>query len=192
MDYRETTLTVFGTTHIVRTERTGTVRQLEIAHTRAVRATLESLHAAGKAPALAAAKKAARDAHHLAYNHKSGPLLRDAIEADKTMKRIEKFKPTLMSFPKSGATPHPKVKFDLSPEDPMFAGLHEYIDPDAQPAAPAADEPRALMGPKAFLASLLAPFQAPAPAAEEPPADEPMDLEAFLNDFFAVADAPTD
>jgi hypothetical protein len=38
--HRETTITVFGKTQVIRTEHTGTVKQLETAHTKAVRAAL--------------------------------------------------------------------------------------------------------------------------------------------------------
>ncbi|WP_406501582.1 hypothetical protein OHA04_27565 [Streptomyces sp. NBC_01590] len=185
MDYRETTVTVYGTTRTVRTGRTGTVRQMETAHTRAVRATLEELRAAGKAGALAAAKKTAREAVHAARNHASGPLVTAAADANRAVERIEKFKVNVLAFPnfKAMSRPHPPVKFDLEPTDALFADVHEFIDPDA-PAEepPAVEEPRTLVGGKAFLNSLLAAHQPPAPAVEEPAED--MDLEEFLNDFF--------
>ncbi|MGW6416300.1 hypothetical protein [Streptomyces sp. NPDC055055] len=191
MDYRETTVTVYGTTRTVRTERTGTVRQMETAHTRAVRTAVEELRAAGKAGALAAAKKTARDAVHAARHHASGPLVTAAEDATRAVKRIEDFKVTALSFPnfKAMTRPHPPVKFDLEPTDALFADIHEFIDPDALAAeeAAAVEQPRTPMGGKDFLASLLASVQPPAPA-EEPPAEEPMDLEAFLNDFFAPVD----
>ncbi|WP_327415423.1 hypothetical protein [Streptomyces sp. NBC_01233] len=188
MDYRETTVTVYGTRRTVRTERTGTVRQMETAHTRAVRATLEELHATGKAGALAAAKRTARAADAKARNHHSGPDLIAAQDAHRAVKRIEKRKFEAPTFPnfKAMTRPHPPVKFDLEPTDALFDGLHEFIDPDAPTEEPpAAEEPRAPMGAQNFLASLLASVQ-PAPV-EEPPADEEMDLEAFLNDFFDPA-----
>ncbi|GHA94469.1 hypothetical protein [Streptomyces chryseus] len=191
MDYRETTVTVYGTTHTVRTERTGTVRQMETAHTRAVRATLEELHAAGKDQALAAAKATARKADAKARNHNSGPDLIAAQDAHRAVKRIEKRKFEAPSFPnfKAMTRPHPPVKFDLDPTDTLFADCHEFIDPNATVEPPAVEEPRPPMGAKNFLASLLASVQPPAPV-EEPAAEEPMDLEEFLNDFFAPTTTP--
>ncbi|MEU9033783.1 hypothetical protein AB0D45_02545 [Streptomyces sp. NPDC048352] len=189
MDYRETTVTVYGTTRTVRTERTGTVRQMETAHTRAVRATLEELHAAGKGKALAAAKRAARDADAKARNHHSGPDLIAAQDAHRAVARIEKRKFEAPSFPnfKAMTRPHPPVKFDLDPTDALFADCHEFIDPDAPTEEPpAVEEPRTPMGAQNFLASLLASVQPPAPV-EEPAAEDPLDLEAFLNDFFDPA-----
>lgn len=46
MQFRETTITIFGEARVIRTERTGTVRQLESAHTKAVRAALSETYAA--------------------------------------------------------------------------------------------------------------------------------------------------
>lgn len=191
MDYRETTLTVFGATRTVRTERTGkrTVRQLETAHTRAVRAAAEELHAAGKAAALAAAKTAARAADAAAFRHHSGPAVVAAHEAHERVARFQKGRKfEAPAFPDMEARrrPHPPVKYDLAPTDDLFAGLYEFIDPDAPAApdaAPAVEEPRAPMGAGNFLASLLAAVQPPAPA-EEP--DDLLNLEDFLNDFFAA------
>lgn len=192
MDYRETTVTVYGTTRSVRTERTGTVRQLETAHTRAVRTTAEELRAAGKPAALAAAKTAARAADAAAYRHHSGTAAVAAHNAHERVARIEKKRTfEALAFPDMAARrrPHPPVKFDLAPTDALFADCHEFIDPDA-PApdaapAPAVEEPRPPMGGKNFLASLLAAVQPPAPAVEDP--EELLNLEDFLNDFFAPA-----
>lgn len=44
--YRETTITVFGKTQVIRTERKTTITALETAHTRAVRAALTEAYAA--------------------------------------------------------------------------------------------------------------------------------------------------
>ncbi|EMF20389.1 hypothetical protein H114_32639 [Streptomyces gancidicus BKS 13-15] len=138
MDYRETTVTVFGETRTIRTERTGRVRtdrQLESAHTKAVRAALTAMHEAGKADALAAAEKAARKAEHAARHDHSGPLFDAAREARARVDGIRRRKFTAPSCPdlKARLRPEP-VRFDLTPDDPLFADIHEYIDPDA-PAA---------------------------------------------------------
>ena len=45
-DFRETTVTVTGTTRTIRTERIGTVKQLEAAHTKAVKAALVEMRKA--------------------------------------------------------------------------------------------------------------------------------------------------
>lgn len=45
-DFRETWLRLYGVERVVRTERTGSVKQLEAAHTAAVKAALAELHAA--------------------------------------------------------------------------------------------------------------------------------------------------
>jgi hypothetical protein len=45
-NHRETIITVFGKSQVIRTERTGTVKQLEAAHTKAVRAALVETYAA--------------------------------------------------------------------------------------------------------------------------------------------------
>jgi hypothetical protein len=147
MDFRETTVTVYGVTRTIRTERTGrvrTVRQLETAHTKAVRATLAELHQAGKGQALAAAEKAATKAEKAARDHRSGPLLREAQEARKHVEGIAKRKFESPSFPdlKARVRPEP-VKFDLTPDDPMFADVHEFFDPEAEAAERAAAEQRA-------------------------------------------------
>ncbi|MCY0957712.1 hypothetical protein [Streptomyces sp. H27-H5] len=187
MDYRETTVTIYGVRRTVRTERTGTVRQMETAHTRAVRATLEELHDANKARALAAAKRTARAADEKARGHNSGPDQRAAFDANRAVAQIEKRKFEAPTFPNFAAMarPHPPVKFDLDPTDAQFADCHEFINPNATAPAPVVEEPRPLMGPGNFLASLLASVQPP--AIEEPATEEPMDLEAFLNDFFDPA-----
>lgn len=190
MAHRETTVTVYGTTRTIRTEQTGTARQLETAHTRAVKAALTELHDAGKTAALAAAKKTAAAADREARTNWSATTAVAAQDARSTVeniqKRIRKCAWTGYSFPNLDAMrrPHPPVKFDLDPTDTLFADCHEFIDPDAPTEEPpAAEEPRPLMGAKPFLDSLLAAHQPPAPAAEEPVED--MDLDEFLNDFFA-------
>ncbi|MFF5655229.1 hypothetical protein [[Kitasatospora] papulosa] len=138
-DFRETTLTVYGVTQTVRTERTGrvrTVKQLDTAHTKAVRTALTELHEAGKGDALAAAEKAAKKAEAAAYNHGSGPLLVRAQEARAHVKHLQNRKFTAPSFPdlKARVRPEP-VKFDLTPDDALFADVHEYFDPAAEQAA---------------------------------------------------------
>ncbi|MEW2066674.1 hypothetical protein [Streptomyces sp. NPDC007346] len=188
MAHRETTVTVHGTRRTIRTEQTGTVRQMETQHTRAVRAAIEELHAAGKVDALSAAQKGARAAVHAARNHNSGPLVTAAVDASRAVKRIETFKVNVLSFPnlKAMTRPHPAVKFDLDPTDPCLAEAHhEVIDPDALAAVePTAEEPPARLPGQTFLDSLLA-RHLPTPTPKE---EEPMDLETFLNDFFAPAD----
>lgn len=160
MNYRETTVTVYGTTRTIRTERpSGTTRQLETAHTRAVRTALQELHTAGKDQALTAAKAAAVKTDAAARHHHSGPAATAAHHAHQAVKRIERRKfeaPSFQDF-KAGTRPHPPVKFNLTPTDPMFAGLHEYIDPDAPATDPTpAEEPRPLTDAKTFLDSPLA------------------------------------
>lgn len=142
MDYRETTVTVYGTTRTIRTERTGTARQMETAHTRAVRAALEELHAAGKDKALAAAKRTARAADAAARNHHSGPAVTAAQHAHRAVARVEKRTFATLAFPSLAAMtrPHPPVKFDLDPADPRFAGIYEVFDPEAEAAERAAAE----------------------------------------------------
>ncbi|MFE4329652.1 hypothetical protein ACFRQM_09370 [Streptomyces sp. NPDC056831] len=188
MAHRETTVTVYGTTRTIRTERTGTARQLETRHTRAVKAALKELHEAGKDAALAAAKKTARAADRAVLKRHCAPTVIAAQDAHRAVKRIEKRTWTGYTFPDLDAmrAPFQAPKFDLDPTDALFADCHDFIDPDApakQP--PTVEEPRPLMGGKAFLDSLLAAHQSPAPAVEEPAED--MDLEEFLNDFFAPA-----
>ncbi|WP_128378531.1 hypothetical protein [Streptomyces cavernae] len=165
MDFKETTVTVFGVTRIIRTERTGrvrTIRQLETSHTKAVRAALTELHEAGKADALAAAEKTARKAEAAARNHGSGPLLIKAQTARQRVKDIQARKFTAPAFPdlKARGRPEP-VKFDLSPDAPIFADIHEYFDPDAEQAAEeasaAAEEAPSPMSAREFLDWLLSP-----------------------------------
>jgi hypothetical protein len=45
-DFRETTVRVYGVERVVRTERAGSAKQLEAAHTKAVKAALEEMHTA--------------------------------------------------------------------------------------------------------------------------------------------------
>ncbi|CAL9611530.1 hypothetical protein SUDANB1_05637 [Streptomyces sp. enrichment culture] len=138
MDFRETTVTVYGTTRTIRTERTGTVKQLDAAHTKAVRAALTELHEAGKGDALKAAQAAAKKAAAAARDHASGPLLQAAIDAQKHVKHIQNRKFTVPSFPSLKARLRPEpLKFDLSPTDPVFHGVHEFFDPEAEAAAAA-------------------------------------------------------
>ncbi|WP_338675970.1 hypothetical protein V1460_25600 [Streptomyces sp. SCSIO 30461] len=137
MDLRETAITVFGVTRIIRTERKSTIRALEMAHTKAVRDALTELHNAGKSDALRAARKAAQVSEAAAYQHASGPMAQAAHNARRRVRDIEKRKFTAPSFPDLKARMRPEpVKFDLSPTDPMFADIHEFFDPDAEPAAP--------------------------------------------------------
>ncbi|MFJ6636629.1 hypothetical protein ACIQMR_35475 [Streptomyces sp. NPDC091376] len=58
VQYRETTITVAGVAHVVRTERTGTVKQLEAAHTKAVKATIVDARRANLPTFIAAAEAA--------------------------------------------------------------------------------------------------------------------------------------
>lgn len=48
-DFRETTLTLAGVAHTIRTERTGSVKQLEAAHLKAVKAAIDNTRAQGVA-----------------------------------------------------------------------------------------------------------------------------------------------
>lgn len=89
MEFRETTVTVYGVTRTIRTERTGTTRQLETKHTKAVRAALTEMHEAGKGGALAAAEKTAKKAEAAARHHASGPELREAQDARRRVKEIQ-------------------------------------------------------------------------------------------------------
>ncbi|MFG2404246.1 hypothetical protein ACGFR8_07880 [Streptomyces brevispora] len=186
MAHRETTVTVYGTTRTIRTEQTGTVRQMETAHTKAVKAALQELHTTGKDAALSAAKKAAAAADRACRDRLTPATAVAAENARSRIKRINKRQWTGYSFPNLDAMrrPHAPVKFDLDPADTLFADCHEFIDPDApteQP--PVVEEPRPLMGAKAFLDTLLAAHQPPAPTGQEPTEDT--DLEEFLNGFFA-------
>ncbi|MEW1551407.1 hypothetical protein [Streptomyces tsukubensis] len=45
-DFRETLIRIYGTEHIIRTERTGSVKQLEAAHTRAVKTAITEIRVA--------------------------------------------------------------------------------------------------------------------------------------------------
>ncbi|MDX3551020.1 hypothetical protein PV729_04405 [Streptomyces europaeiscabiei] len=109
-DYRETTIRIAGTVHVVRTERgSASVRQLEAAHTKAVRNTIVAARKS-TLPALEASAKAAEDA---ASGHRSGPALEEATRRRAAVRRAQRG--TLPSWGtynvEAAAKPFPRVRF---------------------------------------------------------------------------------
>lgn len=168
--HRETTITVYGVTRTIRTEQTGTTRQLEAAHTKAVKAALEELHAAGKGAALASARAAAEAAGAKSRNHHSGLFLIEAQRLRDRVARIEKRKFTAPAGGRYPAMrrPFPPVKCDIDVTDPRVADYHEAITPGA-PAHP-------------DTASAEAAVEEPAPIA---PLSE-VGMSAWLEQFFSL------
>ncbi|MCF3101453.1 hypothetical protein IPZ58_07645 [Streptomyces roseoverticillatus] len=143
--FRETTIRIFGIERVIRTERAaGTVKALEGAHTRAVKAAIEAMYApAAKARA---AEFRARANECRAFGRR--PLDEDASRAREALpygvdfvseaKRLDKEAKSLerrwFTAPKDRCAemrrPHPKVRYNLTPADPLISDFYEpTIDP---------------------------------------------------------------
>ncbi|PKA37945.1 hypothetical protein [Streptomyces sp. SM8] len=109
MQFRETILRSQGVEHVVRTEGTGTVKQLEAAHTKAVKATLLEL----KRETLPALRKAAEDAAAKAGHQTFGVEYHRAEALRVAVRRAEKG--TITKFGTYDVAtmrkPWPKVRF---------------------------------------------------------------------------------
>lgn len=132
-EYRETTITVFGKTQVIRTERTTTIKAMETLHTRAVRNALKEAYAAvpdetkkaAKAKMQKKADKLEPRNHILNWtpedraNYYKAAALRDAI----VLVGKHKFEPAKSSY--VDPRPIPVRYTDTIPDS--VKEYHEYI-----------------------------------------------------------------
>ncbi|MEU1373007.1 hypothetical protein ABZ442_04995 [Streptomyces triculaminicus] len=140
--FRETTIRILGIERVIRTERvSGTVQALEAAHTKAVKAAAEEMYAPA-AKARAAEFRARADEYRALER---GPFdearflakkalpygvdfLSEAKRLDKEAKSLER---RWFTVPKDRCAelrrPHPKVRYNLAPTDPLISDCYEPI-----------------------------------------------------------------
>ncbi|MEU9313427.1 hypothetical protein [Streptomyces sp. NPDC048256] len=132
--HRETTIYILGTRHTVRTERTGTVRQLESAHQKAVRTALKDLYAAVPARD----KQAAADRLHEQARTEPDSYRRSALKETAQGIGSHKFAPPTGRWAEVRRTP--RTPSALTPQDVLdkHSGVtHEHIpDPASPPGNP--------------------------------------------------------
>ena len=148
MAHRETVIKAFGVERTIRTEQTGTAKQLEAAHTAAVRAALTELRTTQAAKIRKDTAKRARKPGGMNQVLYEGKWMSPVEAAEKEARRLEK----PLTVPKSNWVDArkgwPKVRFNLTPEDIVPEDIvddsltHEYIDEQANaPAEPPAPPP---------------------------------------------------
>jgi hypothetical protein len=142
--YRETTIRIHGLERVIRTEQTGTVKQLEAAHTKAVKAAVTELHAQSVPAYAARVRKMDRAAVIVEVSNvlpfydaqklvaRNGGAAGAHVLREGLVTRYERRKFTVPGTNYTDARkPFPKVKFNIAVTDPLVAEFHEYITPSS-------------------------------------------------------------